>query len=128
MRFYLLRHDGTVSDSGDYLAQPDPRDDGEWTEGFPPAEAPKFSQKTLLEILQDVFSQIPRDTMPDAYRGHFRILKVAVHDALYDSPGDPPDIGAAKALIENATLPDGSPLPESMEPFRQELLGAFPNA
>lgn len=39
MKFYLLRPDNTVSDIAEYPEKPADREDGEWVEGDPDAQA-----------------------------------------------------------------------------------------
>lgn len=73
----------------------------------------------LLNRLYVKFESVPRSQVPPVVRGHFRVLQAAVRLSL---EADVPDIEAAKALISTATMPDGTPLPDTLTPFQQILL------
>lgn len=77
---------------------------------------------SLVQRLSAIFEGIPREGIDPAIRGHFRILQAAVSAAL---TAVQPDEEAAQALIENAKMPDGSPLPAELEAFQTALLEEF---
>lgn len=76
----------------------------------------------LLDRLSAVFDSIPREGVPVAVRAYFRSLQSTVRECLLALPQD---VEAAQYWIESATLPDGSPLPQEFDAFRQALLTEF---
>ncbi|WP_373531908.1 hypothetical protein [Vampirovibrio sp.] len=94
MKFYLLRHDGTVSDCGDYPEQPADRMEGTWQTGSPPANSPEL--QPITERLRQAFEgELPPEAQAD-----LAPLKAAVKMELEQNR---PEI--ARLIIERATIP-----------------------
>lgn len=106
-----------------------------------PGKATKYVEMTASEIkereneekaykhnvalstrLAGVFDKLDKKNIPPAIRAHFILIKSAVESALNSSN---PDIEAAKIIIENAKMPDGSDLPSNLEAMRTKLLKEF---
>lgn len=105
MNFYLLRHDGTISDAGDYPQQPEAREEGTWQAGFPPANSPELL--SLTERLRLVFE----NDLPTEIQADLAPLKAAVKMELEQNR---PHI--ARLIIQRANIP------EALEDLRQTLL------
>ena len=82
----------------------------------------KSAFRPLLQRLQDVFESVPRENAPPAIRAHFRLLQASVQLSL---AAPIPDIEAAKATIEAATLPNGNELPVPLKAYQAALLAEF---
>lgn len=105
MKFYLLRHDGTVSDGGDYPEKPADRAEGVWQEGSPPENSTEL--QPLAERLRLAFEgELPPEAQAD-----LAPLKAAVKMELEQSR---PEI--ARLIIQRASVP-----PE-LEPVREALM------
>lgn len=94
MKFYLSRHDGTVSDCGDYPAQPEARVEGVWQTGLPPVNSPE--PQSITERLRQAFeAELPPEAQAD-----LAPLKAAVKMELEQNR---PDI--ARLIIQRAAIP-----------------------
>ena len=90
--------------------------------GKPPQNATFESEQPIGQKLKDVFNSIPVSLIDKKVRGHFRILEAGVTNAL-NAPI--PDMEAAKSIIEEATMPDGSPLTPQLKTLQDTLLMEF---
>lgn len=84
----------------------------------------KIPQTPLIEKLSAIFEQASGGVSDVALRAHFRQLQVAVSFCLSNQVN--PDAEAAKYIIQNATMPDGSPLVDPYTTLQQQLLAQFP--
>jgi hypothetical protein len=105
MNFYLLRHDGTISDAGDYPQQPEAREEGTWQVGFPPTNSVEI--QPITERLRQVFD----NDLPAEMQADLAPLKAAVKMELEQNR---PHI--ARLIIQRATIP------EALEALRQAML------
>ncbi len=111
MNFYLLRHDGTISDAGDYPQQPGAREEGTWQPGMPPANSVEI--QPITERLRQAFEgELPAEVQAD-----LAPLKAAVKMELEQNR---PHI--ARLIIQRATIP------ETLEDLRQALLSLLPES
>lgn len=109
MKFYLQRHDGTVSDSGDYPEQPADRDEGIWQAGDPPAgsrEIQPLSERLRQIFEQELSSEVQADLSP---------LKAAVKMEMEQTRYE-----IARLIIQRASIP------VELESIRAQLLALLP--
>ncbi|WP_303673473.1 hypothetical protein [Vampirovibrio chlorellavorus] len=111
MNFYLLRHDGTISDAGDYPQQPEAREEGSWQPGRPPVNS--LELQPLTEQLRLVFET----DLPAEMQADLAPLKAAVKMELEQNR---PHI--ARLIIQRATIP------EALEALRQGMLSLLPES
>jgi hypothetical protein len=94
MKFYLARHDGTVSDCGDYPEQPEARVEGVWQTGLPPANSQE--PQSIIEQLRQAFeAELSLEAQAD-----LAPLKAAVKMELEQNRP-----GIARLIIQRATIP-----------------------
>lgn len=118
-RYYLLRSDGTYSDSGCYPARPEDREDGVWVQGFP-EDREKYRHRSKLDQLSKIFNAIPSSDAPPEVRAHFALLEAAVK-----TRGEVEDWEAVRAIITSAKMPGGLALPTRLKVVQQALLSVL---
>lgn len=78
---------------------------------------------SLLKRLSAIFEQASSGVSDASLRAHFRGLQVQVSFCLSNPVGG--DTEAAKYIIQNAKMPDGSPLTVQFQPLQAALLAEF---
>lgn len=107
--YYLLRHDGTISDIHYIGAPPEPRPEGQWIDGSPALNAPIFESKTILQRLIGIFSGLADDEQVA-----FGTLAASVYMFLQVGNDE-----LAKLAIQSVSVPVG------LQAKKAELLAVF---